>query len=120
MSEVVVRTKSELETAKNNKAEVIIVEGELASKLKKSKKIAYASTATIALISAAAVTVPATGGFSLVGLVPLATLSGIEIAGIIAIIFLGVGFLVALFKDYEEIDFDAKSLRLKLKRKSKL
>ncbi len=117
MNEVIVTTKSELEVARKNKASVIIIEGELAGKVKKSKKIAYASGGTITLIGAAVVAAPVTGGLSMFAAAPVAALTGFEIAAIIAVCFVGVGLLVALFKDYEEVEFDGSRSRLVLKRK---
>lgn len=37
MAEVTVRSKDELEKAQNSKAEIIIIEGELANKIKKQR-----------------------------------------------------------------------------------
>lgn len=119
MSEVIVRTKNELAQAKKNNASVIIIEGELANNVKKSKRIAYAGTGTIAAITAAVAAAPFTGGLSTVAAISVATLTGFEIAAIAAVCFVGVGLLVALFKDYEEIEFDGKKKRLVLKRKQK-
>ncbi len=118
MSEVLVRTKSELDEARKNKVSIIIIEGELAGKVKKSKKIAYAGTGAIAAITAAVAAAPFTGGVSMLAAAPVAALTGFEIAAIIAVCFIGVGLLVALFKDYEEIEFDGKRQRLVLKRKT--
>lgn len=121
MTEIIVRTKTELDAARKNKAELIIIEGDLAGRVRKSKKIAYAGTGTVAVISASVVaslaTSPVTGGASLSFLAPVAALTGFEITAIAAVCFLGVGLIVALFKEYDEIEFDAKNMRLVLKRK---
>ncbi|KAF6660608.1 hypothetical protein HFD91_11355 [Enterobacteriaceae bacterium EKM102V] len=119
MQGVVVRTKGELKQAKENNIDLIIVEGELAKKVMKGKTIAHASAATIALVGVSVAAMPATGGLSSFALMPIAAMTGIEIAALAAVCFLGAGFLIALFKDYEEIDFDAKALTLKLRRKQK-
>lgn len=117
MTKVVVRTKSELDAARKNKSSMIIIEGELASKVKKSKKIAYAGAGTLATIGAAIAVAPMSGGLSMFAATGVAALTGFEIAAIIAACALGIGLIVALFKDYEEIEFDGKNLRMVLKRK---
>ncbi|MGL5475707.1 MAG: hypothetical protein ACRDBZ_14055 [Citrobacter braakii] len=119
MQKVVVRTKSELDAARKNKVDFITIEGELAGKVKKSKKIAYAGAGTITLIAAAVVAAPVTGGLSMFAAAPVAALTGFEIATIIAVCFVGVGLIVALFKDYEEVEFDGSKARLVLKRKQR-
>ncbi len=119
MSEVIVRTKSELDAARKSKASFIVIEGELAAKVKKSKRIAYASAGTIAVITAAIAATPITGGLSMLALAPTAALTGFETAAIIAACFVGLGLLIALFKDYEEIEFDGSKLRMVLKRKQR-
>lgn len=122
MSEVIVRTKSELDVARKSKASFIVIEGELAAKVKKSKRIAYASAGTIAVITAAIAAIaatPITGGLSMLALAPTAALTGFETAAIIAACFVGLGLLIALFKDYEEIEFDGSKLRMVLKRKQR-
>ena len=64
----VVATKQELEAAKERGDVEIIVEGELANKLKKAKKVTMVGAGTLALltvvIGAATVTAPVTGGIS--------------------------------------------------------
>ncbi|WP_350260774.1 hypothetical protein AAF463_11435 [Pantoea sp. BJ2] len=117
MNEVLVRTKSELDAARKNKSSMIIIEGELAKKVKKSKKIAYAGVGTLGVIGVAIAAVPVTGGMSMFAAAPVAALTGFEIAAILAACFVGLGLLVALFKDYEEVEFDGKKLRMVLKRK---
>ncbi len=119
MNEVLVRTKSELEAARKNKASLIIIEGELAGKVKKSKKITYAGAGTITLIAAAVAAAPVTGGLSMLAAAPVAALTGFEIAAIVAVCFVGVGLIVALFKDYEEIEFDGRKARMVLKRRQR-
>lgn len=119
--ETVVKTKEELEKAKKSGATTIIVRGELADKLKKSKKVAKLSTAGIAALTAAlgvaTVTAPVTGGVSYLVAAPVAALTGLEIATIIAATSLGVGFIIALFIGYEEIDYSKGSLKLRKKQK---
>lgn len=113
MRVITVRTKTELESAKNAGYEQITVEGRLADKLKASKKIAVAGTVTIGLLTAALATAPLTGGMSMFAAVSIATLTGLEVAAIIAAATLGLGLIIALFKGYEEISFEAGKMVLK-------
>jgi hypothetical protein len=99
-----VSTKSELESAKNDGADEITVIGKLADNLHKAKKIAYVGAGTLALLTAALAAAPFTGGVSMVGLVPVAALTGLEIAAIIAAVSIGLTLIIAVFKDYEEIE----------------
>ena len=127
MDLVTVTTKEQLKKAKEDKVGVIVVEGELAEKLKKSKKVAIASagvsgvalTGLIAAIAAA----PATGGTSFLlyasaAGTSAATFTGIEIASIILASSIGITLLVGIFKDYEEIEASTSG-GIKLKRKQK-
>ena len=95
---VIVRTKEELDTAVKDKVSGIIVKGELAEKLHRTKKIATASKATIALLATALAAAPFTGGLSIVAAAPIAVLTGFEIALILAVIFLGVALVLAVWK----------------------
>ncbi|MFX2484990.1 hypothetical protein ACJ8IM_04955 [Serratia sp. CY33525] len=114
MSQVVVRTKEELEQARKAKSDFIVVEGKLADKLQKGKKIARASGVTIAVITAAIAAAPFTGGVStMVGVAPAAALSGMEVAAIIAAASIGIALIVGVFKDYEEIEVGPGTLKLK-------
>lgn len=116
MSTSVVRTKEELEIAKKQGVEEILVVGELADKIKQVKMIAKASPAVIAVIAAAIMANKFMGktpvhGFSTISgamgvasVVPVAAMTGFEIAAIITAASIGIALLVALFKDYEEIE----------------
>ena len=115
MRVVTVRTKAELESAKNAGCEQIIVEGSLADNLKKSKKIALAGSITLGLLTAALAAIPFTGGLSMAAAVPVAALTGFEIAAIIAAASLGLGLIIALFKGYEEISYEHGKMVLKKK-----
>ena len=117
MNEIVVRTKAELERAKEAKAEIIIIEGDLASKVKRGKTIAKASGVSLTLLAAALAATPFTGGLSMAAAVPIAAISGFEIAAIIAAASIGLTLLIAIFKDYEEIE--AGNGKIKLKRRQK-
>ncbi|QRN32620.1 hypothetical protein [Pectobacterium brasiliense] len=127
MTEVTVRTKAELKKAKNEKVEIINVEGDLAKNLKKGKKLAIGlagvSGVALAAIGASIVAAPITGGTSLtamsfVSAPAIAAISGYEIAAIIAASAIGLTLIVSIFKDYEEIDASVSN-GIKLRRKRK-
>ena len=101
MSTVTVRTKEELERAKNNGVEEIIVVGELAQKLKTAKVIGTLSKITIGLVAAALAAIPMTGGLSMVALAPVAAMAGVDIAVIAAVVFIGMSLLLAILKEYD-------------------
>jgi NADH:ubiquinone oxidoreductase subunit K len=115
MNVVTVRTKDELATARKSGVEQIVVQGELADKVKRGKKIAFASSITLAALGAALVATPMTGGLSFFAAAPVAALTGLEIAAIIAAASIGLALIIALFKDYEEISYESGKLVLKKK-----
>ncbi|MDR1242746.1 MAG: hypothetical protein LBM00_08195 [Deltaproteobacteria bacterium] len=124
--ERIVRTKKELEAAKNDDIETIVIVGQLATDVKKSEKIIKYAIAggagTAALCALAATAAPVTGGLSFfvaapVLATPIVTMTGIEIAAIILAISIGLTLLIALFKDYEEISYENCQQRLVLKKK---
>lgn len=114
----IVRTKAELERAKTDGVDRIVVKGELADKLKKTKKVAKLSGATLAVLVAAGAAVPFTGGVSFLVAAPAAALTGLEIAAIVAALTLGVALILAVYKDYEEIEYQDGHLVLRRKQRS--
>ena len=117
MAEVIVRTKDELEKAKANKVQYITIEGELATKVKRGKTIAKASGVSLALLTTALAATPFTGGMSALAAAPIAAMSGFEIAAIIAAASIGITLIIAIFKDYVEIEVGEGRMKLK-RRKS--
>lgn len=115
MTSITVNTKEELSQAKEENYDEIIIEGTLADDLKKSKKIALASGATLAAITAAIGLAPVTGGMSAIGLAPLVALTGIEIATIIIAASIGLSLILAIYKDYEEIIYENGRMTLRKK-----
>ena len=70
------------------------------------------------ILTAAIATIPVTGGISgIAGVAAVATTTGVSIPAIILTASLGIGFIVAVFKDYSEIEFDASKPALRLKKK---
>ncbi|KNE85343.1 hypothetical protein [Aggregatibacter aphrophilus] len=117
---ITVETKEELEKAMKNGEKEIVVIGELAEKLHKSKKVTKFGAPTIAALTAAIAAAPFTGGISTtLGVSAIATLTGLEVAVIIGVVFIGISLLIVLYKDYEEIEVDMDKRRLKLRKKQK-
>ena len=109
---MIIKTKDELENAIKNKVQNFEVEGELAGNLKKGQQITTLGKISLSILIASLagiVATPATGGISgalgFVGTTTVATLTGLEIATITAVAFLGISMLIALFKDYD-VEFE--------------
>lgn len=123
MNSITVTTKQELEAATKKKVKEIIVKGDLADKLIRSRKIAKLGTVSIAVISGAVAgglaLAPVTGGASLgvgaVGLTAAAATTGTSVATIIAASAIGIALVVAVFKNYKVIEAKAGFLSLSLK-----
>ena len=99
----------------------IVVVGDLALKLKKSKKLALLGSASIAVLTIALGTAtavaPMTGGLSYFAAAPIATLTGAEIVAIVAAASVGLTLVLAVFKDYEEISYENGKMVLRKKSK---
>ncbi|HEE9764884.1 TPA: hypothetical protein R8F97_005891 [Pseudomonas putida] len=115
MTVVTVTTKDELDKARKSGVEKIVIQGDLADKVKRGKKIAFAGSITIAALGAALAAAPMTGGLSFFAAAPVAALTGLEIAAIIAAASIGIALIIAVFKDYEEISYESGKLVLKKK-----
>lgn len=142
-----VATKEELKAARDQGAGEIVVLGDLAKRLRAGKRIKKAGAlglgGSAVLIAAGVVAMPLTGGVSLPAAVSAlgatgaaagigaaggvaasgaaastATIGLITAAGSIAV--LGVGLVVAVWRDYEKIEFTAGlKPRLVLRKKAK-
>lgn len=125
MSTRTVRTKEELKKAKADNIKEIIVIGKLAKDLKAAKKITTLGTASLGILTTAigvgVVAAPFTAGTSLgisaLTAVPLAASTGVSVPAIILASTIGIGFIIAIFKDYQEIEFDATKPSIRLKKK---
>ncbi|MDD2390154.1 MAG: hypothetical protein PHP23_10530 [Desulfobacterales bacterium] len=110
-------TKDELEEAKNDGVDKIEVVGELADKLKKAQKVSRIGKVGLAtltgILGAAAVTAPVTGGLSFAFAAPAAAMTGVGMAAIIAASALGIALVIAVFKDYEVIEYSRGTLKLR-------
>lgn len=120
--EVIVTNKEELKEAMKNKANIIVVEGELAKNIHNSRKIKKIGIASIAIITtaltAATITAPLTGGLSYAAAAPIAASAGVPVATIISLSIVGITVVIALFKDYEEIEYSLTPPSVKFKKKS--
>ncbi|MDO4535434.1 MAG: hypothetical protein Q4B63_06440 [Clostridium perfringens] len=120
---IIVKTKEELKKAMDLKYPEIIAKGDLAKKLKQSKSITKLSSKALKILTVAAgagvLAAPLTGGtslgVSLASLVPISALTGIEVAAIVASSFLGIALIIAVFKEYEEIEYSRGKLVLRKK-----
>jgi hypothetical protein len=106
---VEVRTKEELEAAINNKAEKIIVKGDLAEKIHKAEAIKKVSKPALVILGAALAATPFTGGGSgAVAVAGLTATTGMSIAAITAVAFLGLALILSITNDYDR-KFTAKA-----------
>lgn len=125
MSSKTVKTESALKKAiESGVDEIIIADPDLIKKVRRLKQAKKASaaplTVAVGLIVAAAAAAPFTGGMSFVAAAPIAAATGLSAKIIIAIaslIVLGSVALIALIKDYEEIEMSVVPPRLILKKK---
>lgn len=111
MKEVVVTTKDELEKAVKDGLDKIVVRGELAQKVKATKELQakgkVAMGAIIATLTAAFALAPVTGGLSMAAAAPIAATTGLSIAVIIAVFFLGITLVMLVTNGYH-IKMEAK------------
>lgn len=119
MSEMVVTSKEELEKAKEAGVDTIIVKGEFAEKLYKARKLTTIGSVALAAIVGVVGTTAVTGGLSMAALAPVAAMSGIDVAIIIIAATIGIGLILALYKEYEviEVGYDSGGMVLRLEKK---
>lgn len=111
-----VSTKEELKAAMERGVSEITVLGSLADDLHRSKRVAQLGAVALAAVAALGVAAIPTGGMSMLGLAPVAALTGIEISGIILAVSVGVALILAVYKDYEDISYKNGELRFRKKR----
>ncbi len=120
-----VTTKEQLKQAKVDNVKEIIVVGKLAKDLKAAKRITTLGTTALGILTAAigvgVVAAPFTAGTSLgisaLAAAPVAATTGVSIPAIILASSVGIGFIIAIFKDYDEIEFDASKPSISLRKK---
>lgn len=106
---VEVRTKEELESAVDNKVEKIIVKGDLAEKIHKAEAIKKVSKPALVILGTALAAMPFTGGLSgVAGIVGLTATTGMGIAAITAVAFLGLALILSITNGYDR-KFTAKA-----------
>lgn len=120
---VTVSTKNQLKRALENKEPRIEIVGELAQEIqKKSKHKRTIKVVGAALMAGSAAAAPFTAGASLPGVVAgAAALSGVEVIALLIIIFAGSIPIIAMLKNYDEIDTEADingKMKFRLKRKA--
>lgn len=111
-----VTTKSALEKAVKRKEREIHIMGDLADKVHNGKKIVTLGKVTLGAVGTAIAALPFTGGVSAAALAPIAAMSGLEIAAVIAICFVGIALLIAVWNNYSEVEFSSGDLKLRLKK----
>lgn len=100
-----VSTKEELELAIKNKVSTILCTGDIAEKVNRSYKMKTVSKFTLPVLAAAIAGIPFTAGMSTTAIIPVATLSGLEIAAIVAIIYLGFTLVKQIISEYDKVSF---------------
>ncbi|MGM7432617.1 hypothetical protein ABRZ22_25970 [Bacillus pacificus] len=100
-----VSTKEELELAIKNKVSTILCTGDIAEKVNRSYKMKTVSKFTLPVLAAAIAGIPLTAGMSTTAIIPVATLSGLEIAAIAAIIYLGFTLVKQIISEYDKVSF---------------
>ncbi len=109
MTIIEVRTKEDLEKAIKNKAEKIVVKGELAEKINKAEAIKKVSKPALVALGAALAATPFTGGISgAVGVAAMTATTGMSIVAITAVAFLGLALILSITNDYDR-KFNAKA-----------
>lgn len=116
MSKRKVASKEELKKAKEDKVNTIIVEGKLAKDLKATEKIKTIGPVAMATLTAFIATIPASGGVSAVAAASVAAATGMDVAAIILAASLGIGFILAIYKEYDVIEFDLEKRIMRLER----
>lgn len=106
-----------------NKVTNIIIEGDLAKNVHKSKEIKKLGSVALGVLATSLVvataTAPITGGISYLVAAPIATSAGLPVATIIAVSIVGITVMTALVKDYEEIEYSLDPVRVVFKKKGK-
>jgi hypothetical protein len=124
MHSIIVTTKQQLDAAQRQRYERITIQGDLADKLMRSRKIATFGATSIAIITTATAGrvafAPATGGLSLgvgaVGLAAAAAATGTSVASIVVASAIGISLIIAVFKNYNVIECRAGFVSLSLKK----
>ena len=98
-----VSTKEELELAIKNKVSTILCTGDIAGKVNKSYKMKTVSKFALPALAASIAAIPFTAGLSTASLVTIFGFTGLEIAAITAIIFLGYNLVKQIIDKYNKV-----------------
>lgn len=119
--EVVVRTKDELKMAVKNKVKKIIVEGDLAKYVERIYKLKKVSKARLIILSSLVASIPVTRGISAIPALLIAKATGLEVAIILAVLFLGLALVLIILREYKkaeiEIGIGGEVIRITIERK---
>lgn len=117
---ITVSTKSALRNAIDRRYATIIVEGELAAKVRKAYALNTVGKVSIAILSAtlvgSSVVSPVTGGLSYLSLLPASAATGVSIPVLVAVVFIGLSLILAICKNYDLIELGYGKLKLRLKK----
>jgi hypothetical protein len=111
----IVKSKEELADAQRLGEVEILVEGELAHQLRTASGIGLMHSASVPVLAGAIAAAPFTLGTSLLAAVGI---TGLELAAIIVAVSVGLSLIMAVWNEFEEIEFDpGPPPRLKLRKK---
>src|SRR6056297_1952819 len=117
---ITVSTKSALREAIDRRYATIIVEGELAAKVRKAYALNTVGKVAISVLSAtlvgASVVSPVTGGLSYLSLLPVSAATGVSVPVLVAVGFVGLSLVLAICKNYDLIELGYGKLKLRLKK----
>jgi hypothetical protein len=116
-----VATKDELELAINNKAATILCTVDIAEKVNRSYKMKTVSKFVLSVLAASIVGIPFTSGLSAASAFTIAGLSGLELAAVMAIVYLGFSLVEQIINKYDKVavstDLPNGKVKVKLERK---
>ena len=117
---ITVRTKEQLQAAYDAGKAEIVVEGGLATRLRVGSKVRHAGRWALTVLGVAtrftgrvASTTANLSGMSKGSASGIAAITGLEIALIIAVSFVGLSLLIAVLKDYEYVEVSEEKVILK-------
>jgi hypothetical protein len=111
-----VSSKSELREARESGVDEIIVTGRLADQLHTANKVTKVSAMTLVVLTTALLALPFSGGATVAAVAPIATLTGMDIAVIISASAIGLALVLAVYRGYDEIEYENGRLTLRRKR----
>lgn len=101
-----VSTKEQLKKAIADGVSEMQIECELAMHVHNSRKFTLLSAASVTALVAALAATPFTGGASMAAAGVVITATGLEIALVLATMFLGVALIKCCWSGYDEVNFE--------------